>query len=183
MIRLNANGKRLDAWLIYRCTVCENTWNRAILERQPVGTLAPSLIVSLQANDPALVRRLSFDIAALRRESARIEVFAEVEVRKDVIAEPALVHRRLELRLMATEPLGLRLDRLLAAELRLPRSQVQDLAETGRLQIPSEGARALRRPARDGMRVLIDLASSTDDDAIVVAACGRTSPRSRSLCP
>ena len=32
--RLNANGKRLDAWLIYRCGSCDNTWNRPVLERR-----------------------------------------------------------------------------------------------------------------------------------------------------
>ncbi|MBW0369617.1 DUF1062 domain-containing protein [Ensifer adhaerens] len=34
-------GRRLDAWLIYRCAVCEDTWNRPIFERRNVASVAP----------------------------------------------------------------------------------------------------------------------------------------------
>jgi hypothetical protein len=37
LFRLNANGKRLDAWLIYRCAACDNAWNRTIFERRRDG--------------------------------------------------------------------------------------------------------------------------------------------------
>ena len=66
-IRVNANGKRLDAWLIYRCTSCDNTWNRPVLERRHVGSVDPLVLTSLQANDPTLARRLAFDAESLRR--------------------------------------------------------------------------------------------------------------------
>ena len=60
-IRVNANGKRVDAWLIYKCTSCDNTWNRPVLERRHVSTIDPHLLASLQANDPDLSRRLAFE--------------------------------------------------------------------------------------------------------------------------
>ena len=31
--RVNANGRRLDIWLVYRCTACEASWNRPVHER------------------------------------------------------------------------------------------------------------------------------------------------------
>ena len=31
--RVNANGKRIDVWLIYRCVDCDNSWNFGIFER------------------------------------------------------------------------------------------------------------------------------------------------------
>ena len=65
-IRVNANGKRVDAWLIYKCTSCDNTWNRPVLERRHVSTIDPHLLASLQANDPDLSRRLAFE--KLRRK-------------------------------------------------------------------------------------------------------------------
>ena len=40
--RLNANGKRLDAWLIYRCASCDNTWNRPVLERRNRRDIDPA---------------------------------------------------------------------------------------------------------------------------------------------
>ena len=67
-IRLNANGRRLDAWLIYKCSTCDATWNRPVIERQPVKSLDPDFLAALQANDPGLVRRSAFDlIGSLRR--------------------------------------------------------------------------------------------------------------------
>ncbi|TGQ24417.1 DUF1062 domain-containing protein, partial [Mesorhizobium sp. M4B.F.Ca.ET.214.01.1.1] len=30
--RVNANGKRIDVWLIYRCADCDNSWNFGIFE-------------------------------------------------------------------------------------------------------------------------------------------------------
>ena len=31
--RVNANGNRVDVWLIYRCKNCKHSWNLAIYER------------------------------------------------------------------------------------------------------------------------------------------------------
>ena len=31
--RVNANGRMLDIWLIYRCKTCETSWNMTIYER------------------------------------------------------------------------------------------------------------------------------------------------------
>ena len=61
-IRVNANGKRVDAWLVYKCTCCGSSWNRPILERRPVRTIEPDLLMSLRASEPMLARRLAFDV-------------------------------------------------------------------------------------------------------------------------
>jgi hypothetical protein len=172
-IRLNANGRRLDAWLIYKCATCEATWNRPVIERQPVKSLDPGLLAALQANDPALVRRLAFDVVTLRRKCVRLETFADALVRREVASEGARPCRRLELRLAAPESIGLRLDRLLARELGVMRRRIRELDETGRLEISPDGRRALRRPVRDRAGVLLDLASEADGEAIAAAAMGR----------
>ena len=41
-VRLNANGRKLDAWLIYKCESCDRTWNLPLLERAVVGGLDPA---------------------------------------------------------------------------------------------------------------------------------------------
>src|SRR5689334_17573730 len=61
-IRVNSNGRRIDAWLIYRCTSCDITWNRPILERRRVRSIDPLFLAALQANDPRLARRLALDV-------------------------------------------------------------------------------------------------------------------------
>ena len=37
--RVNANGNKLDVWLIYQCEKCKHTFNLAIYERQKVSSI------------------------------------------------------------------------------------------------------------------------------------------------
>jgi hypothetical protein len=152
-IRLNANGKRLDAWLIYRCTSCDNSWNRPVLERRPIRSVDPQLLAALQANDPGLAHRLAFDLEGLRRCTRRVETFDDVFVSKEVMSRPAGVAESMEVFIAAAEPTGIRLDRLLAAELGLPRNGMRELLEQGDLLILPGGVRMLRRPVRSGTRL------------------------------
>jgi hypothetical protein len=153
-IRVNANGKRVDAWLIYKCTSCGSTWNRPIVERRPVRTIEPEFLMSLRTSAPVLARRLAFEVAGLRRWASRIEVFDEVQVIETLLSETTTAARQLEILCSVPEPVGLRVDRLLAKELQLSRSQIQDLAKSGDLVAYPKGSH-LRRAVRDGMRLVV----------------------------
>jgi hypothetical protein len=61
---------------------------------------------------------------------------------------------------------------LLAGELGISRSRLQALEEKRLLVVDPEGAKALRKPARNGTTVRIDLASEADRKAIISAASG-----------
>ncbi|RWE64008.1 DUF1062 domain-containing protein [Mesorhizobium sp.] len=169
--RVNANGKRIDVWLIYRCVSCDNSWNFTILERQNRHDIEPALLAALESNDPALARRFAFDAAALRNRAGRLEESSDVTVRKELLdGEPGRADAlALELRLEGTTPL--RLDRLLAGELGLLRSSLQALDDRRRLTLEPDGAKALRKPVRDDLAVRIDLAGEADCRAILLAAC------------
>ncbi|BCM22307.1 DUF1062 domain-containing protein [Mesorhizobium sp. J8] len=168
--RVNANGKRIDIWLIYRCVDCDNSWNRTILERCNRRDIEPALLATFEGNEPALVRRHAFDAVALKGRIGRIEEFPDVTVRKDLPdGRPASATAlSLELRLDAVT--SLRLDRLLAGELALSRSRLQALDERRRLTVEPDGARALRKPVRDGLAVRIDLNGEADCNNILSAA-------------
>jgi hypothetical protein len=153
-IRVNANGKRVDAWLIYKCTGCGSTWNRPILERRPVRTIDQDFLAALCASDAVLTRRLAFDVEALGRSAGRVEEFDDARVIESVLSESTLPTRQLEILCRVPEPVGLRLDRLLANELRLSRSRIRELATAGALAVFPSGSR-LRRPVRDGMRLVL----------------------------
>jgi len=153
-IRVNANGKRVDAWLIYKCTDCGSTWNRPVLERRPVRTIDPGFLTALHTSEPMLTRRLAFDVESLRRSAGRVEEFDDAIVVKSVPSKSTMPARRLEILCSVPEPVGLRVDRLIANELRLSRSRIQRLAEAGDLVVfPSVSS--LRRPVRDGMRLVL----------------------------
>jgi hypothetical protein len=156
-IRLNANGKRLDAWLIYRCTRCQTSWNRPLFERRPVGEIDPAMLRALQGNDPGLVRRAAFDVAALRRSAGRIDACEATEIRKRLLSAGARPLAGLEIETIVPAPTAARADRLLAREFGVTRARIEALAARGRLALAPQGARMLRRPLRDGMRIRLDL--------------------------
>ncbi|CEJ10661.1 hypothetical protein BN1110_00944 [bacterium YEK0313] len=160
-IRLNANGRRLDAWLIYQCAGCGGTWNRPIFERRKVRAIDPAVLAALQSNDPDWIRAETFNLDALRRRSARIEEFPDVTVTKDLPRDtPGWT--RLAIELIAPLPVSTRLDRLLASELKLSRTRLQALHDGGALTTRCGRADALRRRIRTGTQVILDLAGETD---------------------
>ena len=170
--RVNANGKRIDAWLIYRCIGCDNSWNFTVLERRNRRDIEPALLAALEGNEPVLARRIAFDAAALRGRAGRIEEFAEATVQKQMLEGnvAGATGLRLELRLEAAT--SLRLDRLLATQLGISRTRLRDLEERKLLTVAPKGAKALRKPVCDGLAIRIDLAGEADRDAVISAACG-----------
>lgn len=170
--RLNANGKQVDAWLIYKCTTCESTWKRPLLERRNVDRVDPSFLEALRRNDPQLARRVAYDIGGLQHGAAITGSSAEVAVVKETLLEAPLSVRWLAVRLAVPQPVILRLDRLLARELGLSRKHLQALQKLDRLVIAPDGPRRLRRPLRDGTCVTLDLSQECDGARICTAACG-----------
>jgi hypothetical protein len=160
-IRLNANGRKLDAWLIYKCLTCEKTWNRPVFERQNVRDINPVVLAALQSNDPEWVRAETFNLEALRRKAKRVDEF------DDYIIEKAALHEaddwtKLVIELVVPIPTRTRLDRLLASELQVSRSRLQTLTEKGSLQVNSDRTDALRRRIKNGTLVTIDLSREMD---------------------
>lgn len=164
-VRLNANGRKLDAWLIYKCQACDRTWNRPIFERRAVRDIDPAVLTALHGNDPGWIRAAAFDIEALRRRAARVDEGGAVAVDKAVVADPG-DFTALEIALTVALPTPLRLDRLLATELRLSRSRVERLRDDGRLRLAAGDDDALRRRIRTGTRIRIDLAGDDDGRAL-----------------
>ncbi len=164
-IRLNANGQKLDAWLIYKCVTCDKTWNRPIFERRNARSIDPGEIRAMQANDPDWVRGHAFDLVALRRHTQRIESSAAFRVGRETVREAA-GWTKLDIRLAVPVPTDLRLDRLLATELPLSRSRLGRMIETGVLRVLSAEADPLRRRIKEGTRLVLDLAGEQDRDSL-----------------
>ncbi len=162
-VRLNANGRRLDAWLIYTCTDCAKTWNRPIFERRAVREIGPAVLEALQSNDPDWIRTQMFNVEALRQKSMRIDEFAELDVEKALLREdPDWVELVIELRVLL--PVSMRLDRLLASELGISRSRLQALEDAGRLRTSAD----LRKRVRTGAIVALSVDESANWRAVAV---------------
>ncbi|MDH7800733.1 MULTISPECIES: DUF1062 domain-containing protein [unclassified Rhizobium] len=179
-IRLNANGRKLDAWLIYRCLTCEKTWNRPIFERQNVRDIAPAALEALQSNDPLWIRAETFNIEALRRKSQRVDEFPEFDIEKTIMGAPPdwtrLDCTRAEIDLAVPFLTSIRLDRLLASELGLSRSRLQALHDGGALRANPDRTDILRRRIKNGTRVVIDLHTGVDRERLWEPLMASSSP-------
>ena len=153
--RVNASGRRLDVWLIYRCTGCDFTWNRTVHERVTPAELGARL-PRYEHNDEALARAIACDIGGLDLAAPDADGAADGAA---VVARPALVPgSALEITLRVAPGAVVRLDRVLARELGWSRSQLASAAGAGdgRITISPGGAAALRRAARDGTCIRVE---------------------------
>src|SRR5262249_53998626 len=124
--------RRLDVWLVHRCSVCDETWNAPIAERVTPESLGADLD-RYHVNDDALARRLAFAVPG-----------ADCAVRFAVARPPHVVPCLVRVRLV--DPVAVRLDRLLAGELGISRAQIARQAERGALDLCRRVADGLEIP-------------------------------------
>jgi hypothetical protein len=160
--RTNAQKKRIDVWLIYRCAGCDETWNMPVFERVALGDIAPGEFQAIARNDAALAARYAFDRERLARHASRIDDRGEVTVRKTPLDGDQHAARAIEISLALAAPLQIRLDRLLSRELGLTRSQLVMLRDRGALLV-SHSKKALRSPPIDGQSIAVDLSVGAVD--------------------
>jgi hypothetical protein len=168
--RVNAHGKRIDAWLIYRCAQCDQTWNYPILERTPLTEIDPCHLRALSENCGRLAERHAFDVARPRRYSDRIEEGDNVAVAARLLGRCDGEPRTLVVSIAVPRPCRIRLDRLLASRLGLSRVAVQRLHDAAALIVSPPSRVALRQPVRDGQTVTVDLRSVGSSSALLSAA-------------
>ena len=68
--RVNANGNRVDIWLIYRCKRCKHTWNLVVYERVRSSKISQTEYGQFMENDNELALKYGNDINFLKRNRA-----------------------------------------------------------------------------------------------------------------
>ncbi|MCB9674038.1 MAG: DUF1062 domain-containing protein [Alphaproteobacteria bacterium] len=152
--RLNANGRHLDAWLLYTCAHCSRTAKVPVLERAPVRSVDRALLLGLESNDPAVLGPLC----------ARLVGGDAFSVRGDDLPSGGVVV------LHVAAGLSVRLDRVLARGLGCSRAEVSRRCPDA----------PLRRSAADGQRVRVlprACNETTRSDGVVPAYGTSRSPR------
>ena len=160
--RTNAQKKRIDIWLIYRCGACDARWNLPLFERIAVGDLPPDEFEAIAHNDPGAAARYAFELNRLARHSHRIEASPGVSIGKHRSGS-SFTAPMLEIGIALLRPVQLRLDRVVAGELGVARSRLQTWLARGALRLEPDGT-ALRTHLADGQRIVIDL-SALDPEA------------------
>jgi hypothetical protein len=135
-IRVNANHKLLDVWLLLSCAGCDRTSKVPVHERAHVSSLDPARLVAFENNDPAVVRELTMSASLAAKNGYRLDWTDtwEVETRMPLYAldnpTPLTVLVTFEL------PAPVRVERLLMLGLGLSRSGVRRMVGDGRIRLP-----------------------------------------------
>lgn len=158
--RLNANKRRIDAWLIYACAACDTTWNFTLLSRTAQGAIDRDLFERMTRNDPPTARAFATDRARLTRAGARVEPSVEYRVERagDDVTRARAAGLYIAVHIAMPEPCRVRLDRLLTGELGLSRSRLARHAARGEITTSTGRSDPLRRTICD--RMIIELAAA-----------------------
>jgi hypothetical protein len=157
--RVNANQKRLDAWLIYKCDSCDRTWKCTILSRVDSRQVDRGLLRRLQANHRPTAWAYAFDYALLRRNGVEVEPTLAYTIVGEDLGSHSYGEGRVTVLLTAKQPLLVRIDTLLARKLGLSRVQVGALFSSGRATIDTASGCGLRDRLKRDVTILIDRAA------------------------
>jgi len=159
--RTNAQKKRIDVWLIYRCSACDEVWNLPIFERVGIGDLPPHTFDAIARNDSVLALRAAFDWRLLERHGVYPEDCPEAAVEWQVASGQPETARTAEISIRLVRPWRARLDRFLAQQPGLGRTGLARLHENGQLTILPLCRNALRHAVIDGQQIAIKLGQDT----------------------
>lgn len=131
--RVNANGNKIDVWLIYQCEKCRHTCNLTIYER-----VNPKLIKEeyekFLINDIELSLQYGTNRSFFKDNKAEICMESlEYEIEEVHTNE----EKAMEAQIVIENPyeLKLRTDKVLAEILKVSRNQMKQLIEEGEIQI------------------------------------------------
>ena len=168
--RLNANGSRLDAWLIYHCVGCNRTWNRPLFGRQQRGSIDDTTLAALHSNDCTWLEVHAYDMAALRRHTSEIEFGGGKQVIKMAVSRPQSACLSMSIDIRTIYAVGARPDQLLSAELEVSRTRLEGFVKDGRLVLLPERKNGLRWPLPPNLNATLNLEGLSDADEILRAA-------------
>ena len=129
--RANANQSRVDIWLIYKCTKCDNTLKLSICKGVRPHELPTGLFDKFVNNDALLAWQYAFDRNFLKQHDCTID-YSSVEYIVDIIDDcdwkaPVTVHVK------SQYSFDLKLSALLARMLDTSIGQIKRLADAGQI--------------------------------------------------
>ena len=79
LFRVNANRKKLDVWLVYKCMKCNTRWNLTILSRVTTGSIPQDLLAGFHDNDIELAKHYASDVALIKRNGAELLMESKIK--------------------------------------------------------------------------------------------------------
>jgi hypothetical protein len=137
-LRVNANGKLLDVWLLVNCAGCGRTGKVPVHERVHVRDLDAARLTGYHDNDAELVRELAVSASLADRHGYRLDWEGTWALETDMpfVDLGAGTPADTEVLVGFELPVPIRVERLLTEGLRLSRGRVRALMDDGFLRLP-----------------------------------------------
>ncbi len=142
---MNANGNKIDVWLIYQCETCKHTLNLAIYERQKVSAISEKEYRRFLGNEEQLAEVYGRNMQLFRSNKAEID-FERLEYEFVALQEGAMDGEFGEgTEFIVHNPYGLKIrpEKQIAGILGLSRSQVKKLTEKGEITLEKSSSQML----------------------------------------
>ncbi len=153
--RVNANGRLIDVWLIYRCGKCDTSWNMAVLERVEAGRLDEKEYEGFLKNDPHLAAKYGTDRDLFAKNKAEAaDTGTEYHILEVDTPLPCREDHAMEIEVRIPAGFDLRVDIFLMRQLSVSRSRIKKWCEEG-LILSREGILSPKKRVKDGMLLQI----------------------------
>ena len=134
--RVNANGNKLDVWLIYQCENCKHTFNLTIYERQKVSAISKEEYRCFLSNDEQLAEMYGKNMQFFRKNKADVD-FERLDydfVKLHETSSNGGFEGQVEVTIHNPYQLKIRLEKQIAGALGLSVSHVKKIMEQGEIK-------------------------------------------------
>ncbi len=138
--RVNANGNKLDVWLIYQCEECKHTLNLTIYERQKVSSIPEEEYQCFLDNNEQLAEMYGKNMQLFRTNKADIDFdrlhYGFAMLHETI--ESSEFGEQIVITIKNPYQLKIRSEKQIAMFLGLSRNQVKSLLEKGEIELKME---------------------------------------------
>lgn len=138
--RINANGNKLDIWLIYQCLECKHTLNLTIYERRKVSSIRKKEYQCFLDNDEQLADTYGKNMQLFMKNKADIDFdrlhYDFVKLHETI--ESGEFGERIVITIKNPHQLKIRLEKQIAIVLGLSRTLVKSLLEREEIELKME---------------------------------------------
>ena len=143
--RVNANGNKLDVWLIYQCEKCKHTLNLTIYERQKPTAVPEDEYKRFLSNDEKLAEEYGRNFPFFRKNKAEVDSenlayqYIKLQETEDNI------HAEEHVQIIIQNPYGLKIrpEKQIAEVLELSRSSVKKKMEQEEIKIENQSSQCI----------------------------------------
>ena len=163
-MRMNAQKKNIDVWLIYRCVKCDNTCNMTLLSRTKPDLIDKKLFHSFSMNDREVAWQYAFSAGVASRNNLQLDYDSvEYEVINTVSLEDILnmSSEIISIQVKCDFDLSLKLSSLIKRCLPLSSTRLKLLFEKGYISLLS-GKTSSKCKVKNGDTILMDRKSLID---------------------